>query len=59
MLYTINTNEYNLNNCKYIVIKNNTEEDFILKNKAIEPKKEIFKDFQKKYYNLKQNIILI
>lgn len=58
MLYTINTNEYNLNNCKYIVIKNNTEEDFILKNKVIEPKKEIFKRFSKEIlqFETKYNI---
>jgi hypothetical protein len=45
MLYTINLNEYNLNNCKFTVIKNNTDVDFIFNNTIITPKQEIFKKF--------------
>jgi hypothetical protein len=45
MLHTINLNEYNLNNCKFIVIKNNTDIDFNYNNNIIKPKQEIFKKF--------------
>jgi hypothetical protein len=45
MLHNINLNEYNINNCKYIVIKNNTDIDFIFNNKRLLPNKEIFKSF--------------
>ena len=43
MLHTINLNEYNLNKCKFIVIKNNTDVDFNFNNKIINPKQDIFK----------------
>ena len=45
MLHTINLNKYNLNNCKFIVIKNNTDIDFNFNNKIIYPKQDIFKKF--------------
>ena len=45
MLYTINLNEYNLNNCKFIVIKNYTDDNFIFNKIIIKPNQEIFKKF--------------
>jgi hypothetical protein len=52
MLYNINLNKYNLNNCKFIVIKNNTDIDFNLYNKIIKPKQEIFKKFSNEILSL-------
>jgi hypothetical protein len=52
MLHTINLNEYNLNNCKFIVIKNNTDIDFIFNNKIIKPNNEIFKKFSNEILTL-------
>ena len=45
MLHNINLHEYNINNCKYIVIKNNTDIDFIFNNKRLPPNNQIFKSF--------------
>ena len=45
MLHNINLHEYNINNCKYIVIKNNTDIDFIFNNKRLQPNNQIFKSF--------------
>lgn len=52
MLHTINLNEYNLNDCKFIVIKNNTDIDFIFNNKIIKPNNEIFKKFSNEILTL-------
>jgi len=52
MLHTINLNEYNLNDCKFIVIKNNTDIDFIFYNKIIKPNNEIFKKFSNEILTL-------
>jgi mannosyltransferase OCH1-like enzyme len=45
MLHSINLNEYNLNNCKYTVIKNNTDVDFIFYNVIIKTNEQIFKKY--------------
>jgi mannosyltransferase OCH1-like enzyme len=52
MLHTINLNEYNLNKCKFIVIKNNTDVDFNFNNKIINPKQDIFKKFSNETLSL-------
>jgi hypothetical protein len=52
MLHTINLNKYNLNNCKFIVIKNNTDIDFNFNNKIIYPKQDIFKKFSNEILSL-------
>jgi hypothetical protein len=52
MLHTINLNEYNLNKCKFIVIKNNTDVDFNFNNKIIYPKQDIFKKFSNEILSL-------
>lgn len=45
MLYSINLNDYNLNNSKYIVIKNNTDIDYNFNNIIIGSKQQIFKNY--------------
>lgn len=45
MLYTINLDEYNLNNSKYIIIKNNTDVEYNFNNMIIKPNKIIFKTY--------------
>lgn len=52
MLYTINLNEYNLNNCKFIVIKNYTNDNFIFNKIIIKPNQEIFKKFSNEILSL-------
>jgi len=52
MLHTINLNEYNLNNCKFIVIKNYTDENFIFNKIIIKPNQEIFKKFSNEILSL-------
>jgi len=52
MLHTINLIEYNLNNCKFIVIKNNTDGDLNFNNKTINSNQEIFKKFSNEILSL-------
>jgi hypothetical protein len=52
MLHTINLIEYNLNNCKFIVIKNNTDGELNFNNKTINSNQEIFKKFSNEILSL-------
>ena len=52
MLHKINLNEYNFNNCKFIVIKNSLDIDFKFNNKVIKPNQQIFKSYSNEILTL-------